>query len=204
MIFTFIHENQEQSKGSGESESAEMKNQGTRGCRANRILQMQRRSTLSTLAEMRTGTWECWAVSAELLGWSHTAECRGAKRMWIGGQAQPQRRMKKRPKELCLCKEDLCPSCSFVLSRRFLQCFKTQFERSLDVFKDRKKLRADLITSWKCPLPATARIISWPYRIILRKPNPAFPRRFPEFSGCPPLAHAVWLAQHEPRAAPGM
>lgn len=42
----------------GKSESAELKNQGTR---ANRILQMQRRSTLSTLEKMRTGTWECWS-----------------------------------------------------------------------------------------------------------------------------------------------
>lgn len=42
----------------GKSEGPELKNQGTR---ANRILQMQRRSTLSALAKMRTGTWECWS-----------------------------------------------------------------------------------------------------------------------------------------------
>ena len=59
-------------------------------------------------------------TSAEVLGRSHTAEWRRAKRMWIGSQAQPQKGMKKPQKEQSLC-EYLCPSCpSVLLSRNFL------------------------------------------------------------------------------------
>lgn len=56
----------------------------------------------------------------------------------------------------------------------FCIVFKTQFERALGMFK-RKKLMADMTTSYEFPLPATARAVSWPYPIILRRPKRVFP-----------------------------
>lgn len=110
------------------------------------------------------------ATSAKLLGWSH----------WKGDKCQEtvnrqpsstSENNEKRP-EGTIPPYIFVPFPFFLLSRSFLYCFKTQFERALDMFKDRKKLRAELTTSWK--FPATARIVSWPHPISLRRPN-----RFP-------------------------